>query len=241
VQGRRWSGAFIQSSESLGSKQGRRREDHSRRRPISLGVRQVRAGAGHDRHRHPEQNLSAIYLMRPARVRSFSGERATSTTNPGLARLGGTSPFVETDRGELLPWTWDDTGGVGVAQDAARSIFFFWLGGSRSPSPRERRGARATANDQADSRAPTRSVVVCIVGRRPTGNEACEHRSRETAPRPYPIAVDSRHPLASSRRARPVQSCFSFRERFGNGCTAHGRAGPRSIGCAVATAPFLPP
>jgi hypothetical protein len=119
--------------------------------------------------------------------------------------------------------------------------FFFWLGGSRSPSPRERRGARATANDQADSRAPTRSVVVCIVGRRPTGNEACEHRSRETAPRPYPIAVDSRHPLASSRRARPVQSCFSFRERFGNGCTAHGRAGPRSIGCAVATAPFLPP
>jgi hypothetical protein len=151
VQGRRWSGAFIQSSESLGSKQGRRREDHSRRRPISLGVRQVRAGAGHDRHRHPEQNLSAIYLMRPARVRSFSGERATSTTNPGLARLGGTSPFVETDRGELLPWTWDDTGGVGVAQDAARSVFFLPWG---EPEPEPERTARSACDCERSSRFP---------------------------------------------------------------------------------------
>jgi hypothetical protein len=67
-----WKRLRIQNRESLGSRQGRRREDDSRRRPISLGARQVRAGEGHDRHGRPEQNLSAIYLIRRARVRSFS-------------------------------------------------------------------------------------------------------------------------------------------------------------------------
>jgi hypothetical protein len=154
-----WKRLRIQSRESLGSRQGRRREDDSRRRPISLGARQVRAGEGHDRHGRPEQNLSAIYLIRRARVRSFSSVGRERRARRIVAWLGLARRHVSVRR--------DCYRGRGAQS------FGFW------EPERTSRSACDCERPKADSRAPTRSVVVCIVGRRPTGNEACEHRTQE--------------------------------------------------------------
>jgi hypothetical protein len=91
-------------------------------------------------------------LSDQARARAFvqfSGERATSTTNRCLAWLGSAARLRSS---RLLPWTWSAV---------------FWLG-----SPRERRGARATANGQKQIPVRPRGVWWCVYcSRSPTYRE----------------------------------------------------------------------